>query len=115
MYTFQDLDKVLTEWQNSNTDTPLLQFVRGAIESHKNDSKSLANYKTAVLADEYYRHRDRTIVEYQKLLYDISGHPKVDEWGANYKLSSNFLAQNQTARHGKKQEEHNGEKTGNEF
>ena len=90
-YTYQDLEKVLTDWQNSNTDTPLLQFVHGAIESHKNDSKSLANYKTAVLADEYYRHRDRTIVEYQKLLYDISGHPKVDEWGANYKLSSNFL------------------------
>lgn len=90
-HTYQDLERVLTDWQNSNTDTPLLQFVRGAIESHKNDSKSLANYKTAVLADEYYRHRDRTIVEYQKLLYDISGHPKVDEWGANYKLSSNFL------------------------
>ena len=90
-YTYQDLEKVLTDWQNSNTDTPLLQFVQGAIQSHKSDSKSLANYKTAVLADEYYRHRDRTIVEYQKLLYDISGHPKVDEWGANYKLSSNFL------------------------
>lgn len=91
MFTYQDLEKVLTDWQNSNTDTPLLQFVQGAIESHKSDTKSLANYKMAVLADEYYRHRDRTIVEYQKLLYDISGHPKVDEWGANYKLSSNFL------------------------
>lgn len=91
MYTYQDLEKVLTEWKNSNTDTPLLQFVQGAIQSHKSDKKSLANYEMAVLADEYYRHRDRTIVEYQKLLYDISGHPKVDEWGANYKLSSNFL------------------------
>lgn len=91
MFTFQDLEKVLTEWQNSNTDTPLLQFVQGAISAHKSDKKSTANYETAVLADEYYRHRDRTIVQFQKLLYDISGHPKVDEWGANYKLSSNFL------------------------
>ena len=91
MFTYQDLQKVLTEWQNSNTDTPLLRFVQGAIAAHKNDTKSTANYEVAVLADEYYRHRDRTIVQYQKLLYDMSGHPKVDEWGANYKLSSNFL------------------------
>lgn len=91
MYTYQDLERILTEWQKSNTDTPLLQFVQGAIAAHKSDSKSLANYEIAVIADEYYRHRDRTIVEYQKLLYDMSGRPKIDEWGANYKLSSNFL------------------------
>lgn len=91
IFTYQDLEKVLTERNNSNTDTPLLQFVRGAIDSHKSDTKSVANYETAVLADEYYRHRDRTIVEYQRLLFDVSGQAKIDEFGANYKLSSNFL------------------------
>lgn len=91
MYTYQDLLEVLDKTNSGNTDTPLLQFVRGAIDKHKSDTKSLANYETAVLADEYYRHRDRTIVEYQRLLYEVNGQAKIDEWGANYKLSSNFL------------------------
>ena len=92
MYTYQDLEKVINERAGSNTDTPILQFVRGAIDNHKSDTKALANYEMAVIADEYYRHRDRTIVEYQRLLYDVSsGNSKIDEFGANYKLSSNFL------------------------
>ena len=91
MYTYQDLLEVMEKNDSGNTDTPLLQFIRGAIDQHKSDTKSTANYETAVLADEYYRHRDRTIVEYQRLLFDANGQQKIDEWGANYKLSSNFL------------------------
>ena len=93
MYTYQDFMKVVEERDRSNTDTPFLQWVRGAIDQHKSDENSIANYHTAVLADEYYRHMDRTIVQYQRLLRLADGQTKVDTLGANYKLSSNFLFQ----------------------
>ena len=93
MYTYQDFQKVIEERDRSNTDTPFLQFVRGAIDQHKSDEKSIANYNTAVLADEYYRHRNRTIVEFQRVLRMANGQEKIDTLGANYKISSNFLYQ----------------------
>ncbi len=91
MYTYQDFLKVWEERGRINTDRPYLDFVQGVISNHKSDTKSRANYETAVLAEEYYTHRNRTIVEFQKLLYDVTGKAKVDNLGANYKLSSNFL------------------------
>lgn len=82
-YTYQDYLDVL----DTGSDTQMIQFVLNAINNHKNSDE----YKTAVLADEYFRHRNRTIIEYQKLLYTVTGKAVPDNVSANYKLSSNFL------------------------
>ena len=63
------------------------QFVRSCIEKHKTSSL----YQTALLADEYDRQQNRTIRQYQKLLYTISGQNVPDIWGANYKMASRFF------------------------
>lgn len=81
MLTYQDLVAV------GESDQERMQFVRKAIGEHKSSTMFL----TAKIADEYYRHRNRTITQYQKLLYTISGKAVPDNWSANYKLSSNFF------------------------
>lgn len=62
-------------------------FIKGAIEDHKTSSL----YQTALLADEYDRHQNRTIKRYQKLLYDVTGRAIPDNWSANYKMASRFF------------------------
>lgn len=82
-YTYQDYLEVL----ETGSETQMIQFVQNVITNHKNSDE----YKIAVLADEYFRHRNRTIVEYQKLLYTVTGKAVPDNYSANFKLSSNFL------------------------
>lgn len=84
-YTYQDYQEVLEK----NSDEQLMQFVMNVITNHKHSDE----YETAVIADEYFRHRNRTIMEYQKLLYTVTGKAVPDNYSANYKLSSNFLFQ----------------------
>ena len=78
MKTYQDLQK--------NADR-LLDFTREVIYDHQSSKE----YKEAQIADEYNRRRNRTIVEYQKLLYTMSGEAVPDNYSANYKLCSNFF------------------------
>lgn len=82
-YTYQDYLEVL----ETNSETQLIQFVLNAIHEHKRSDK----YEMAVIADEYFRHLDRTIIDYQKLLYTVTGKAVPDNYSANYKLSSNFF------------------------
>lgn len=63
------------------------EFIKACIEDHKTSPL----YRTALLADEYDRHQNRTIRQYQKLLYDITGQAIPDIWGANYKMASKFF------------------------
>lgn len=84
-YTYQDYLDVL----DTGSETQLIQFVLNAINSHKQSDE----YQTAVLADEYFRHRNRTIVLYQKLLYTVSGKAVPDNFSANFKMASNYLFQ----------------------
>ena len=84
-YTYQDYLEVL----ETNSETQLIQFVLNAIHEHKRSEK----YEIAVIADEYFRHLNRTILDYQKLLYTVSGKVVPDNYSANYKLSSNFFFQ----------------------
>lgn len=77
MKTFQDFQKA--------TDTKT--FIKSCIEAHKTS----ALYQTALLADEYDRHQNRTIRQYQKLLYDVTGRAIPDNWSANYKMASKFF------------------------
>lgn len=64
-----------------------IDFVKMAIVEHKSTNL----YQNAVLADEYDRQRNRTIIQYQKLLYTMSGKVVPDNYSANYKLCSNFF------------------------
>ena len=82
-YTYQDYLEVL----ETGSETQLIQFVLNAINNHKKSDE----YKTAVLADEYFRHRNRTILEFQKLLYTVSGNAVPDNYSANFKMPSNFM------------------------
>lgn len=81
MLTFQDLQQV------ADTDEARMDFVKKVIYQHKGSEL----YRTALIADEYDRHQNRTIREYQKLLYDISGKAVPDNWTANYKMASRFF------------------------
>lgn len=55
------------------------------------DHKSTTEYKTATEAVEYDRRKNITIMNYRKLLYDISGKAIPDNYSANYKLPSGFF------------------------
>lgn len=82
MLTYQDLLKI-----SPTDERARLTFIQSAIFDHK----STDLYKTAVLADEYNRQQNRTIVQYQKILHDLSGKAVPDNYSANYKLVSNFF------------------------
>lgn len=77
MYTYQDL---LAIGQNEEE---RMGFVRSAISQHK----STELYRVAWVADQYNRHRNVTIEQYQKLLYTVSGQAVPDKWGANFKMA----------------------------
>ena len=91
MLTYQDLLAV------GELDKDRMDFVRKVINQHTGS----ALYQTAKLADEYYRKQNRTIKQYQKLLYTTAGVAVPDNYSANYKVPSNFfnrflLQENQT-------------------
>lgn len=81
MLTYQDLQAVGEDEQER------MAFVHRAIMQHKLSDE----YKTAKIANDYYRHRNTTITQYQKLLYTVSGQAVPDNWSASYKLASNFF------------------------
>lgn len=81
MRTFNDLLEV------GKNEANRLQFVYEAISEHKSSDL----YKTAQIADEYDRKQNRTIVQFQKLLYDATGRAIPDNVSANYKITSGFF------------------------
>lgn len=81
MLTYQNL---LLVGDNEND---RMAFVKRVIDQHK----ATELYKTAIIADEYDRHRNRTILQYQKILFDVMGKAVEDVWTANYKLASRFF------------------------
>ena len=81
MKTYQDLLSI------RQTDEDRMKFVRAVIEDHRSSDL----YKTAELADDYARKMNRTIREYQKLLYTVSGNAVPDNYSANYKIASSFF------------------------
>lgn len=81
MITYQDLLAVGEE------DNARINFVLSVIRTHKRSEE----YKTAKIAQEYDKKQDVTIVNYQKLLYTISGEAVPDNYSANYKMSSSFF------------------------
>lgn len=81
MITYQDL------LNNKGSDQELMDYVYTIIQTHKKSDE----YETAVIANEYARQENRTIMQYKKLLYTITGQAVPDNYSANYKLCSNFF------------------------
>ena len=81
MLTYQDFLQV------GESEEQRTSFVKRVIDQHKGTEL----YQTAVIADEYDRHLNRTILQYQKILYDVMGKAVPDIWTANYKLASRFF------------------------
>lgn len=81
MVTYQDFLRV------PDNDKDRMEFVYACIGYHK-DSES---YKIADIAEKYDAHKNVTICEYQKLLYDVTGNTVPDNWSANFKMSRNFF------------------------
>lgn len=81
MITYQDFEKVMDSEEGK------MNFVLAAITNYKTTDQ----YKTACIAYDYDRRRNRTINEYQKLLYTIEGKAVPDNWSANFKMGSGFF------------------------
>ena len=82
MKTYQDLLEVV------NNEEKLQGFVREIITEHKQSDL----YKEANTAYDYYRKRNTTITNYQKLLYTLSGEAVPDNYSANYKFCNAFFS-----------------------
>lgn len=83
MRTYQDLLLV----KEADDEKLLQSWVYETIQAHKSSDL----YADAVIANEYAKHQNITICEYQKLLYTISGEAVPDNFSANHKLSNNFF------------------------
>lgn len=81
MLTYQDLLEV------PDNDQDRMDFVYDVISQHKGTEL----YRQAVIADEYDRKQNRTIVEFQKLLYTVSGEVIPDNFSANFKMARAFF------------------------
>jgi len=81
MYTYQDLLKI------GDDENKKMEFLQTIISAHKSSQM----YEDAMTAKEYDRQKNVTIVQYQKLLYTISGQTVPDNFSANFKLRSNFF------------------------
>lgn len=77
MVTYQDLLKI------GDSDEERMKFVLSAIGQHKRTDA----YNTAKIAEQYYRHKNVTINEYQKILYTVTGAAVPDNWSANFKMA----------------------------
>lgn len=81
MYTYQDFALVDADEKKRIT------FISSAINAHK----SSPSYRTAAAAEQYYQGLNPTIMEYEKLVYDLLGRAHRDLYTANHKIASRFL------------------------
>ena len=79
--TYQDLQAV------GENEALRMQFVHGLIGNRGEDEL----YRTAKVAEQYRKHRNKTINDFQKLLYTATGKVMPDNYSSNYKLASRFF------------------------
>ncbi len=82
MKTYQDLQEAQAKGEKE-----LLSFILKAITDHKDSDM----YKTAEEADKYMRQLNPPIMNFQKLLYKVTGEAVPDNYSANHKCASNFF------------------------
>lgn len=81
MKTYQDLTQI------SGDESARMKFILKLIEEHRGS----AAYKTASVAEQYYAKKNVTIMQFQKVLYNMQGQAVPDLWSANYKLRTLFF------------------------
>nr|DAI01955.1 MAG TPA: PORTAL PROTEIN [Caudoviricetes sp.] len=81
MYTYQDLALL------GGDEKKRIAFISSAINAHKNSQP----YKTAAAAEQYYQGENPTIMQYEKLVYDLMGRAHRDLYTANHKIASRFF------------------------
>lgn len=81
MLTYQDYLLV------GDNEKERIDFVRNVINQHQASEA----YRAAKLGKDYLEHRNTTIINYQKLLYTMSGKAVPDNFSANYKIPSNYF------------------------
>lgn len=81
MYSYQDLLRV------GENEADRMAFIQEVINSHKSSDI----YRDAQIAKSYFRKKNKTIMEFQKLLYTVTGEAIPDNYSANYKLRSHFF------------------------
>lgn len=64
-----------------------MEFVRAVVRDHIGS----AEYKIAVVAEEYYSKRNPTIERFQKMLYTATGRAYPDLYSSNFKLKTLFF------------------------
>lgn len=80
MKTYQDLEKL------GGNEAERMQFIESAIREYSSSEA----YKTAERAEQYYRHLNPTIMAAQKIVYDMLGQAKVDQYSPNNKIPSAY-------------------------
>lgn len=80
MKTFEDFKEYISDEEKRD-------FVYSAISEYKTSGM----YKEAYTAYEYFKRRNVTINQYQKLLYTMSGEAVPDNYSANYKFTNAFF------------------------
>ena len=95
-YERYDTARMLTYQDLIASDGPeaMAAFCRAAIEQHK----SSLSYRTACDADLYDRQMNKTIHEYVKLMFTLTGSKIVDFTASNAKIASNFFHRLNTQR-----------------
>ena len=86
MITYQDLLSAIGEG-DTRRESDVLDFVKKVIRQHQASEV----YQTAQIADEYDRQKNRTITQFQKILYTMSGEAVPDLFGACYRIPSRFF------------------------
>ena len=76
-YTYQDLLNVAED------DKSRAEFVLKVIHNHKQSD----DYKIAAIAEEYNKHKNVKITEYQQILYTVTGKAIPDNFSANFKMA----------------------------
>lgn len=76
-YTYQDL------LDAGDDEKERMSFVLSAIHNHKMSD----DYEMAIIAEEYNKHKNVTIKEYQKILYTVTGKAIPDNFSANFKMA----------------------------
>lgn len=77
VYTYQDLLNI------GDDELTRVEFVLKIIHNHKQSDE----YKLALTAEEYNKHKNVTINEYQKILYTVTGKAIPDNFSANFKMA----------------------------
>ena len=80
IYTYNDLLDI------GENERDRMEFVLSAIREHK----ASEDYLTALNAEQYYKHRNPTIMRYQKFVHNQFGKKVPNTWSANNKIASNW-------------------------